>query len=179
MKNSFLFVVILIFIFVIELLLGATFAYFSSTKNINGTITLAELDFNVDCNFDENMQALPNSQVLSNFVLKNCKENGEYKNLIDFYFRFKLNAIANETEIIVEPIFNNENWFKNDEFYYYINVVKQNESVNICNNVLIDKNTGNNVQGHMMEVNIVFEAIQTDAVQDIWGDKILQKLTNF
>lgn len=179
MKKNFSFIVFIILLLVFEIFIGISLSFFTSKKTITGTITLAELDFNVDCEFEENMQVLPNTKVLCNLVLNNKKENGEFKNLINFYFRFKISAKSNEVFVKTWPLFNSDKWFLDGDYYYYNKIVLPSESVNICDKLLIDKNTGNNVQGKNMEIDVFFEAIQTNAVADIWGVDILEKITNF
>ncbi len=179
MKKNFLIVFIICLFAIIEVYLSVSIAYFAHTKNASGNIKLGELDFSVKTNFEENMYALPNSVILTELILENKKENGEYENLIDFYFRFKIEGICNQNYVLINPILLQNSWYFDGEYYYYKNIVGRNQKVSICDNVVIDKNTGNYAQNKPMEINVCFEAIQYNAVADLWGENILQNLNNF
>lgn len=176
MKRNFLFVITVILLIVLLSLISISVAYFSSQKNINGQITLGEVDFILNADFDNSMLATPNAKVLCDMVVYNKKENGEFENLIPIYLRFKISAVSNDVLVQVDPIFNQNNWYYDGEFYYYKKIIYKNESVDICDNVLIDKNTGNNVQGNKMEINLLFEAIQYNAANDLWGSEVFANL---
>ena len=176
MKKNFVFIFLTIFMIFVLCFISFSVAYFGSQKEAEGQITLGEVDFSLSADFDANMFVTPNAKVLCDMVVSNKKENGKFDNLIPIYLRFKIFAESNNIGIGVEPIFNQNNWFYDGEFYYYKKIIYKNESVDICDNVLIDKNTGNNVQGYKMEINLLFEAIQYNAVQDLWGNEVLSNL---
>ena len=178
MKKNF-YIILVFLLIALEVVLITSIAFFNEKKIAQGNIMLGELDFNVETKFEPNMYALPNSSILCFMNLKNTKENGEYNNLIDFYFRFKIEGICNNKIIYLIPNFLLENWYFDNEYYYYKNIVHKNENVGICNNVIIDKNTGNFAQGQFMEINVCFEAIQYNAVSELWGEMVLKNLNNF
>lgn len=179
MKKRFFAIAAIVIVLSLVCYIGVSFAYFLDIKKLDGTITLGELDFTVSAEFEKEMFALPNKQVLCDLSVKNAKESGEYSHLISFYLRFKILAQSNNVNVLIHPILNNKQWYFDGEYYYYKNVVNKNESVNICSSSVVDKNTGNDVQGNMLEVNVIFEAIQFNAVKDLWGDVIYKNLNNF
>lgn len=179
MNKKFITVFIIFLSLTLIAFISITFAYFKSEINLKGNITLGELDFTLNSSFEENMFALPNSTIKCELELVNQKENGQFNNLIPFYFRFRIDAVSNSENVVINPNINADLFFNDGEFYYFKNVVEQNTAVNICKSVVIDKNTGNNVQGYLMEINLLFEAIQYNAASDIWGEEISNNLNIF
>ena len=177
MKKAYNLVFVLVICVGLISILSISLAYFNSVQKTEGYITLGEVDFTLLSEFEENMFALPNSKLNCFLTIKNEKENGKSDNLIPVYFRFKIAAESDNNIVEIHPLLN-EDWFINDNFFYYKNVLQPGDFVNICEKVLIDKNTSNNVQGKGLEINLLFEAIQYNAALDIWGEIIANNLTN-
>lgn len=179
MKKNYSYVILTLILIILGLTLSVTLAYFFTRQSVEGVITLGELDFTADCEFEKDMVAVPNKLIKTNLKVKNQKEDGSYENLIDFYLRIKIEGLSQGYNVNLEPQFVHNKWFLNDGFYYFKDIIKPNDEIKLIDYILIDKDTGNEAQNKFMEINVVFEAIQFNAVQDLWGSEIYEKLINF
>lgn len=149
----------ILFLFSIFLVVVSfSIAYFTSIKNITGNIQLGELDFEILVDTKDANNIMPGDELDININVGNKVANK--KNLIPFYFRFCFldNGIKN-----IIDFKKNDNFIKDDNYYYYKYKVKVNDTVNLINSIKINESLSQN------EVKSLSLEIMVDAVQSEYG----------
>ena len=170
--------VILILCLIIEIGFFSSQAFFADNKDISGSITLGELDFKLEYDFDEDIYVVPNALVNCNLKLKNASEDDISNGLVPFCFRFKLEADADGLYVPISPLINENDFFYDTDYYYCKNVLMEGELQNLCDSFLIDKNVDNAYQNKNFSVNVFVDAVQENGALDWWGEEIYNKLIN-
>ena len=177
-KNAFFLLIFFIFLSFFLLIL-TTLAFFSSTNSASGSITLGELDFIIYENQLQQNSVLPNGSLGKTVSIINSRNASgtNYQNLCPFLFRFDFDVFVNDEidEDLKERIIlvqNANQYVFDSNYYYFLNVLNQNQTVNLCNAINFDSSIGNEYQGK--DINIVFyvDAIQSEngAYQEVWLD---------
>lgn len=149
----------ILFLFSIFLVVVSfSIAYFTSTKNIAGDIQLGELDFEILVDSKNAVNIMPGDKLDININVVNKVANK--RNLIPFYFRFCF--LDNNVKNIID-FENDNNFIKDDNYYYYKYKVKVNDTVNLINSIKINELLSQN------EVDSLSLEIMVDAVQSEFG----------
>ena len=155
-------------------------AFFSTSNQISGTITLGEVDFCVYDNFDSSQIVLPSMIVPCNVNIINSRNRAgtNINNLANVFLRFSIkyslnNVVYDNNDNLIECILNqDENWTKIDNLYYFNNMLEVGQTVSICDYVSFSNDIGNSFQNK--EINLIFEIdaiqAQNEAYLEIWPD---------
>lgn len=150
---------ILIILLVFMVLISSSFAYFLNSKSASGNIELSELDYNINVNNISKVYLLPGDEVEINVSIENFVEGkGE---LVPFYFRFKIlnQDIAYNLDLI--KLSADENYIKDENYYYYKYKLKYKDSAKILDKVVIDSSlTKEDILN--LDISIFVDAVQSE-----------------
>lgn len=173
-------IVLLTTVLIIVIFLIGSLAFYSTSNDIRGTITLREIDFCMNNNVNQNQTIMPASTIPCNvYVINSRNVSGtNTRNLADFLLRFSIkyelnnevyenneNLISAETDIT-------SNWTEYDGYYYYNHIVEVGQNISICDTLSFSSAISNEFQN--CDLGIVFEVdvvqAQNDAYVELWDD---------
>ena len=174
----------LIFLFVafLILILSLIFslAFFSSSKQSSGTITLGEVNFCVYDNVSLSGYVMPADIVPFEVGVINSRNvsGTDTNNLADILLRYKIKFVLENEEFfdkydLLECITEDEDLYTFDgEYYYYNSVLVVGQNVNICDYVSFSENMLNSFQNKQFDIIFEIDAMQAqnDAYIEEWQD---------
>ena len=175
-------ILIILFVIFLFLIVSAIFslAFFSTSRQSTGTITLGEVNFCVYDNFNYTQKVMPADIIPCEVKVKNSRNisGTNTNNLADFLLRFKMkllvdNEIFDLDENLAQIVLANENlWTFDGNFYYYNFVLNVGQSVNICDYVSFSENVSNKFQDRQIDFSFEIDALQAqnDAYIEEWKD---------
>lgn len=168
-KDLIIILVIFVFVLVFMVIISSTFAYFKNDKNVIGEIKLGELDFEILTDATTFKNLLPGDSVNYNVKIENKVANK--KNLVPFYFRFKIANNDNEKFLNLINFNTGINYIKKDNFYYYKNKLNVGESVKLVDKIQINTEMTNK-DINAINFIILVEAVQSEngAFKEIFED---------
>ena len=104
--------------------------------------------------------------------------NSKINNLgIDCYVRAKISYTLNGTEYNEFDYINGDykNWNKKDKYYYYTQVLKQNEIINLFDTIQVPNEILNESSGDKIIVHIIVEAVQSKNFDGNWDEVDIKK----
>ncbi len=150
------------------LILSISVAYFQTKKEIGGEITLGELDYKINVDYDENLLIMPGDDVPMKIFVEN-KVLGK-NNLIPFYFRFKvLNGIDDYDKDLLK--IETSDYIFDNSFFYYKHKVGANETAKLINSIIVPT-TLTESQSELFDLKVLVEAVQSEngAYKDVFYD---------
>lgn len=166
---------LLIFIFII-IIFSVVFstAFFSNSTNIEGNITLKELDFSIYGDADENITVMPGDSTRIDCYIINSRDiDGiNYDNLTNIYIRFNLSIKSNNNPIKFEITEENNDFIQINDTYYYTKEILPGEIIKIIKNINFDTEIDNSFNGKDIDFELTVEAIQStnNAVSELWPE---------
>src|SRR5574344_451597 len=161
----------------IFILIG-TLAFFSSSKNTTGKITLGELDFTIVEDTSTFSNVLPSETIAKVVSIKNSRdENGsDIRNLVPFLFRFDcefyVDNVLDENLTNKISLNNYDNFTFYNSKYYYNAILKTSEIQPLFSSITFSYLIDNSYQNKNLRLIINVDAIQATkgAYQEIWSD---------
>ena len=104
--------------------------------------------------------------------------NSKINNLgIDCYVRAKISYTLNGTEYNEFDYINGDykNWNKKDKYYYYTQVLKQNETINLFDTIQVPNEILNESSGDKIIVHVIVEAVQSKNFDGNWDEVDIKK----
>ena len=144
----------------------------SSNKNISTSAVDLELkEYDQDGNpFNEDgKKVMPGDKI--NLVTK-------VNNLgIDCYIRTKLIYKVHKNTIVEKNYINGnyKSWEEKDGYYYYESVFKENETVELFDEIVIPKNLTNSSSGKKVTLTIIVDAVQSEHFNNNWDNIEIKK----
>lgn len=175
-------ILIILFVIFLFLIVSSIFslAFFLTSQQSTGTITLGEVNFCVYDNFNYTQKVMPADIIPCEVKVKNSRNisGTNTNNLADFLLRFKMkllvdNEIFDLDENLAQIVLANENlWTFDGNFYYYNLVLNVGQSVNICDYVSFSENVSNKFQDRQIDFSFEIDALQAqnDAYIEEWKD---------
>lgn len=180
-RNETLLIFLFVFFLILIISLIFSLAFFSSSSQSTGTITLGEVDFCVYDNVNFNDYVMPADTIPFEVKVVNSRNvsGTDTNNLVDILLRFKIKYVLDNNEFLDENnlIFceteDEDCWtFDDDEYYYYNNVLNVGENINICDHISFSQNMTNLLQDKQFEIVFEVDALQAqnDAYLEEWVD---------
>lgn len=166
-----IFMLILVFMVIISI----TFAFFKTTKNVSGEISLGELDYTINVNNISQTLLLPGDNIEVNVSIENAVKNK--KDLVPFYFRFKIINGENDYNLNFINLITGDNYIVGNNFYYYKYKLNYLESAQILDRITIDENLKKeDIQN--LDLSILVDAVQSEyfAYKEVFFDAPIEWL---
>lgn len=172
MKKKRIILIVISLIFLISMNVSGIYALTQSNiSSVTGKYSVGTVNIKLNQISSQETDVMPGQTLAEKLEIKNLG--------IESYIRAKYVVLA-DNEIISN---NNEwvngissDWIKIGDYYYYKKSVKNSETVNFYNSILIPSNLSNNYQEKKITVTSTVEAIQTKNVdidfskEKPWGD---------
>lgn len=164
--------IIAVAFFLIEIL-TLSIAYFDANKQAGGDIVLGDLDFTINVDYQGENYIFPGDNVDIDISVSNYSDNK--KNLVPFYFRFKMLEEQGFCNIILD---NEDNFVIGGDYYYYKYKVEFNKTVKLIKGIYIPTNLTQK-QSEDFDLQIVVEAVQSEfgAYKDEFPDAPIEWVT--
>ena len=147
-----------------------TLAYFSDQKNVHNIITTGGIDIALlEWANDEKTIQFPQDGIHNVMPSQKVTKIVEVKNIAkdDAYIRVRVNPIwtlmSNQVANIdlLSIDFNEQDWIKKDDYYYYISPLKSGEITKpLFNEVHFSKDMDNLYQNSQLDIDILAQAVQ-------------------
>ncbi|MGN1207980.1 MAG: hypothetical protein ACI4TI_00740 [Christensenellales bacterium] len=169
-NKDLLMVLTIIFIIVLSMLiLSYTLAFFKSKAEAVGEITLGELDYSINIDYDFGKEIMPADDVEILVSVENKVKNKS--NLVPFYFRFQILNGATEYNRNLITLFSPEEYVYGNSFWYYTKKVQQNEQAKLIKSIHISEDLTQG-ESEYFDLQILVEAVQSEygAYKDVFDN---------
>lgn len=155
-------IIVLSILLVASIAIGATLAYFNTTKDVTGTITLGDpVNINITQGGASVSSLTFSDDAMPGTVYEQPIAVSIPANTSNALLRAKL-TITNEGSAAVNvDATTTATWVKNtDDYYYYNGVAKANDSINFVTSIKVPTSLTNEDANKVFTINIIVEAIQ-------------------